>query len=964
MAKPYDFKEVEAQVLKFWEDNDIYQKVKEKNKHGKPFYFLQGPPYTSGKIHMGTAWNNALKDMAMRYRRMKGFDVWDRAGYDMHGLPTERKVMALHKINFKGEIEKFGVEKFSNECLKFSTEMAELMSKDLWRLGVWMDYENAYMPVKNEFIEGEWLLVKRAHEQGRLYEGEKTLTWCPNCATAMAKHECDYKEVEDDSIFMKFKVKGKNDEYLIIWTTTPWTILFNLAIMVNPDLDYVKAQVGNDKWIVAKDLVGVFIGGVADKSFQVAEEFKGAKLEGLEYEHPWNDELDFYKELKKKYPKVHTVVLSSEYVDTGSGTGLVHCAPGCGPEDYEIGYRNNIPPFNILDEQGVFPKEAGRFAGFVARTEDSKFTEALKKDGALIAITKVKHEYPHCERCSTPAIFRKTRQWFFKVEDLKDEMMKANQEVYWVPKAGQNAFHSWLDNLRDNSITKQRYWGTPVPIWHCDKCESYDVIGSIKELEEKAGKGKIPENLHKPWIDNVSWKCKCGGAMKRIPDIMDVWIDAGTSSWNCLYYPSRTDYFEKYFPADFILEAKEQIRGWFNLLMVASMIAFRKPCFKAVYMHGMLTDIEGKKMSKSLGNIISPFELVDKHGADTLRYYMSETKPGLDINFSWEDAKVKFKNLQVFWNIHNYLLDLTRTHKLKPRMIGQAGHDDKGQKLGLEEKYILSRVHSTIKEVEKMHETYELSELTPLIESLYLDLSRAYIQFVRDKEDKQLVIDTIFEALINILKIMAPSMPFITESIYQALREEYELSEESVHLCEWPTVNEKLIHPAVEEEVKVAKEVITLILAKREEAGIGVRWPLARAEIFVENPNILKKVEELVMSQTNIKKLLIQKSDSQKGDSIKVELDTTLTHSLEQEGYAREITRRIQSLRKNAGLKRNDMVKVVVETEFVLEKKYLDELKEKVGASELSFVKKTDKKSEHEATSEIKEKKFRFILIK
>jgi len=951
MVKPYDFKEVEAQVLKLWEDKAIYQKVKEKNKDGKPFYFLQGPPYTSGKIHIGQAWNNSIKDVALRYRRMKGLDVWDRAGYDMHGLPVERKVMSQQKMKFKSDIEKFGVEKFTNECLRFSTETAQGMSQDLARLGVWMDFDNAYMSVKNEFIEGEWFLVKKAHEQNRLYEGEKTLTWCPNCATAMAKHECEYKEVEDNSIFIKFKVKNKQDEYLIIWTTTPWTIMFNLAIMVNPELDYVKAQVGSEKWIVAKALAGVFIGAVAEKSFQIVEEFKGAKLEGLEYEHPWASELDFYKDLKKKYPKVHTVVLSSEYVDTSAGTGLVHCAPGCGPEDYEVGYKNNIPPFNFLDEQGVFPKEAGKFAGLVARKEDDKFTEALKKSGALIAVTKVIHDYPHCERCSTPAIFRKTRQWFFKVEDLKDEMLKANQEVYWVPKAGQNAFHSWLDNLRDNSITKQRYWGTPVPIWRCEKCSAYDVIGSIKELEEKAGKDKVPANLHKPWIDDVVWKCKCGGIMKRIPEILDVWIDAGTVSWNCLYYPQRTDLFEKYYPADFILEGKDQIRGWFNLLMVASMIAFRKPSFKAVYMHGMITDIEGKKMSKSLGNVISPNEIVEKYGADTLRYYMCETKPGLDINFSWEETKIKFKNLQVFWNIHNYLLDLTKTHNLKPENIDISKLED-------EEKYILSRVHTAIKEMGKLHDEYLLSELTPLLETLYLELSRDYIQFVRDKEDKQLVVNAVFEALLNILKIMAPSLPFISESIYQALKEEYGLDIESVHLFDWPGYEQKLINPGLEEEFRIAKEVITLILAKREEVGIGVRWPLARAEVTIENPNILKKVEGLVRRQTNIKKLLLQKGN------LKVELDTTLTPSLEQEGFAREIGRRIQALRKKAGLKRNDKVRIMVETEFVLDKQYVSDLKEKVGASELIITpNKVVGTVPNEAVAEIKEKKFRFILV-
>ena len=949
MPKPYDFKEVEANVLKYWEDKDIYNKIKKNNKKGKPFYFLQGPPYTSGKLHIAHAWNNSMKDQAMRFKRMKGFDVWDRAGYDMHGLPTARKVMSLHKMKMKEEIEAFGVDNFINECIKYSSEKAESMNKDLWRLGVWMDYKNAYMPIKNEFIEAEWFLVKKADEQGRLYEGERTMTWCPSCATAMAKHECEYREVEDDSIFMKFKVKNKKDEYLIIWTTTPWTILFNLAIMVNPDLDYVKVEVGKEKWIVAKALVGVFISGVANKKYKIIEEFKGSKLEGLEYEHPWNNKLAFFKELKKKHPKVHTVVLSTEYVDTGSGTGLVHCAPGCGPEDYEIGYRNNIPPFNNLDEHGIFPKEAGKFAGLEARKDDKKFTEELKKDGVLIAVTKVSHDYPHCERCRSGVVFRKTVQWFFKVEDLKEEMIKANQEIYWVPEAGKNAFHSWLDNLRDNSITKQRYWGTPVPIWKCTKCKTYEVMGSADDIKKKGG--KVPDNLHKPWIDAVTFKCKCGGTMKRIPDILDVWIDAGSAGWSCLYYPQRTDLFERYYPADFILEAKEQVRGWFNLLMVASMIALKKPSFKAVYMHGMLTDVEGKKMSKSLGNIISPYELIDKHGADTLRYYMGETKAGNDMNFAWEEAKLRFKNLQVLWNIQNYLLDLTNTFKLKPGKIDVT-------KSGVEERYILSRVHSTMKAVEEKNEKYLLHETTPLIGDLFLDVSRDYIQFIRDKKDRQMVADTLYECLLNIAKILAPNLPFISEAIYQNLKKEYGLKEESVHMCSWPEFDEKKINPSIEEEIRVAKEVMTVILAKREEAGIGVRWPLARAEVHVENPNVLKVTEEIVKKHANIKKLLTKKG------KLKVELDTELTPSLEQEGFAREMARRVQALRKKAGLKRNDKVKVIVETEFALDKEYTKDLKEKVGASELEITKKTDSKSEYESKAKIREKEFRFLILK
>ncbi|MGV8162287.1 MAG: isoleucine--tRNA ligase [Candidatus Nanoarchaeia archaeon] len=949
MFKNYDFKDVEEAIVKLWTANNIYVKAKAKNVGGTPYYFLQGPPYTSGKLHIGHAWNNSLKDMVLRYKRMKGFDVWDRAGYDMHGLPTERKVMELHKMKFKSEIETFGIAKFSEECLKYSTEKAMQMNEDLFRLGIWMDYENPYMPVTNEFMEGEWFLVKRAHEQGRLFEGDRTLTWCPSCATAMAKHECDYKTVEDMSVFLKFKISGTKNEYLLIWTTTPWTIMFNLAIMVNPELEYVKVEVEGEQWVIAKALMNIFIQGVVGKNYKIVEEFFGDKLEGVEYDHPWFDLLPFYKELKSNHPKVHTVVLSPEYVTTDSGTGLVHCAPGCGPEDFEVGYRNNIPPFNTIDERGMFPKEAGPFAGRVARKDDALFIEDFRKSGMLIADNPVEHEYAHCERCSSPVVFRKTKQWFFKVEDLKEKMLKFNNDAYWVPKSGQNAFNSWLENLRDNSISKQRYWGTPVPIWRCDKCEHYDVFGNLTELKEKAG--KVPDNMHKPWIDEVTYACSCSGTMKRVPDILDVWIDAGTASWSCLYYPQRTDLFDKYFPADFILEAKEQVRGWFNLLMVASVIALDRPCFKAVYMHGMITDYEGRKMSKSLGNVLSPYEVIDKHGSDTLRYYMCETKPGQDINFSWEDVKLKFKNLQVLWNVQNYLFDLTRTHKLVPKSIGLIDLD-------VEEKYIFSKTHTALKQVTEMHDAYLLNEITPVIENAFLALSREYIQFIREKENKQLIVDTLHDCLFNFVKMLAPSTPFIAEAIYQNMREEYGYESESVHLLDWPVYDESFINPELEEEMRVSREIMTELLSAREKAGIGVRWPLAEAHVHLKNPATVKETKRLILQQTNIKHI-----DLKEGN-FAVELDTKMTPELEQEGFTRELGRRIQALRKKAGLKKNDRIKMIVETTFKLEHKFQDDLKEKVGADALHFVHETKETSEFVEEADIKGQKFKFVLKK
>ncbi|MBW2997554.1 isoleucine--tRNA ligase, partial [Candidatus Woesearchaeota archaeon] len=609
---PYKFKEVEEGVIKFWEKKEIYPKQKKKGEGKEKFFFIQGPPYTSGKIHIAHAWNNSLKDLVLRYKRMKGLDVFDRAAYDMHGLPTARKVMELHNLKQKEDIEKFGVENFIKECIKWSIEKAKMMDQDLWRLGVWMDYENACYPINNSYMEGEWFLVKKAHEKGRLYEGLRTMSWCATCQTAMAKHECEYKEVKEPSIFVKFPVKGKENEYLIIWTTTPWTITYNLAIMVHPELEYVKAKVGDEVWVLAKGLAAPVIQNFTEHKLEIIDEFPGKQLEGLEYEHPWNNKWDHYKEIKAKHPKTHTVILSEEYVNLSAGTGLVHCAPGCGPEDFEVGHKNNIPAFNNLKEDGIFPEGMAEFSGLTAKKDDEKFVESLEKEGALIATTEVEHDYAHCERCRNPVIFRTTKQWFFKVEDLKERMIDENEKVYWVPETVKRAFRSWLENLRDNSITKQRYWGTPVPIWRCEGCSKYEVIGSALELKEKAG--HCPENLHKPWIDEVEISCDCGGKMKRLPDVLDVWIDAGTLCWNILDYPQNKKLFNELFPSDFILEAKEQVRGWFNLLVVSSLLALDRHPFKSVYVHGMLTDIEGRKMSKSLGNVISPYELIDKYG--------------------------------------------------------------------------------------------------------------------------------------------------------------------------------------------------------------------------------------------------------------------------------------------------------------------------------------------------------------
>ena len=1006
----YEIEQVEKEILDFWEKNKVYENIKKRNSDKKPFYYLDGPPYTSGKIHIGHAWGKALRDAAMRYKRAQGFDVWDRSGFDMHGLPISHKVQAKFDIKNKDSIPEFGVEKFVDECKKLAIENMNSMITDFERLGIWMDFKNPYKPIDNSYIEGIWWLIKKAHENKRLYEGFRTLTWCASCETATAKHELEYENVVDKSIFVKFKIEDKENEYLIIWTTTPWTIPFNLAVMVNPNLDYMKVKVDNEIWVVAKALANVFISNVVGKEFEIIEEFKGEELEGVKYIHPFNDIIDY-----PKSEKLHSVLLSAEHVDTSAGTGLVHCAPGCGPEDYEVGHRNGLPAFNLLTEQGIFEGIKG-FDGLQAKVDDKKFIEALDKVGALIASTDVEHDYPHCWRCHKPVIFRATKQWFFKVEDIKEEMREENKKIDWVPEwAGNKQFDSWLKNLRDNSITKQMYWGTPFPVWKCESCEEYKVIGSVKEIEELGE--KAPKDLHRPYIDNVTLPCTCGSKMTRHPDVLDVWVDSGCASWLSLDYPVRTDLFEKLFPADFILEGKDQIRGWFNLLMVASMISMKKPSFKSVYMHGFINDSQGRKMSKSLGNVISPYEIIDKYGSDTLRtYVIGAANAGLDMNYNFDDLNIKNKNIGILWNLHNYLMDSANLAGINPSKI-------KNPKLSIEEKYMLSKLNSSIKHLTKIMDEYRLNEAPAIVENIFLELSRTYIQLVREKltsgsdEEKESVFYTIYQVLIETIKIFTPFAPFVSEKIYQNFKEEFGLKENSISDYAWPIFSEDDINIELENDFIIAKDVIGAILNGREKATLGVRWPIKEVVVTTQKDEVKKAVENLkhlIMVQTNIKKIIIEKEfkgiekivkpdykalgpdfgplapkiiarlatespqtilkhtdkdgykmnidgadvvikknhlvvENKVSDGYtysefsngEVFVDTIRTKELDAEGYYREISRRMQNLRKNSGLHKSDNIRACIELDEDLKesiKQFENDLKDKIGANSIDMI--------------------------
>jgi len=904
-----DFRKIEEDILKFWEKNKIYEKSKKKNKKGKKFYFLQGPPYTSGKIHIGHAWNNSLKDIAMRYWRLKGYNVWDRAGYDMHGLPTENAVQKKLGLKTKDEIKKLGVNKFVKECLNFAVTHAEFMNQDLKRFGIWMDFDNAYMPIKKDFISGQWAFFKKADEQKRLYKGTKNMHWDAETETALAKHELEYKTIKEKSIFLKFKKVGEDDTYFIIWTTTPWTIPFNLAIMVNPDLDYVKVEVEGEKWIIAKALVGIFMNSVVGKKYEIIEEFKGKTLEGQKYEHFLKQEVPAFKELKKKYPKVFTILLSKQYVDTNAGSGLVHCAPGCGPEDEEVGAENGIGAYNSLNERGEFTE--GVFKDWIAKEDDNKFIDYFKKKGSLIATTNIEHDYPHSWRSHKPVIFRTTEQWFLKTKDLIPKILRYSKNVNWVPKKSGESYDRWAENLKDNSVTRQRFWGCPVPIWiNVKDSNDYIVIGSVEELEKLTGKKFDDLRLHRPWIDDVVIK-KAGKQYKRIDDVADVWIDSGTTSWNCLYNDPKL--IKEYFPADLVLEATEHTRLWFSLLDICSAIMFNKGSFKNAYVHGMILDFDGVKMSKSIGNIISPYEVVDKFSSEIFRYYICELVPGENINFNWEDIKQKQRNLLVLMNIQNYLANLINQSK-----TSKTSKKSKVS-LGIEEKYMLSKLNSTMKYITELFENYNLDKTITEIEKLFLDLSRVYIKITRDKsnddETRGLVLQVVSEVYIKILKMFSCICPLICEDLWQKLRKQVDL-EESVHLSDWPNYDSKLINKKLENTFENALEFIEKGLAERDKVGIGLKWPLTKAIITCEKI-ISKDLQEIIKNQLNIKDIQLKKG---KKAEISVKLDTKLTSELEAEGYAREISRKVQAARKKEGFVKTDKIKLLIVVEENLRK--------------------------------------------
>ncbi len=915
LPKQFDLPSLEEEVLLFWKKNKVYEKVTEQLQDQPVFKFLDGPPYTTGAIHLGTAWNKILKDMVLRFRRMQGFRVVDTPGFDMHGLPIEVHVEKALGIKSKLDIEsKIGVDKFIKQCQDFALSNLDQMTEQFKRTGVWMDWNRPYRTIDNPYIEGTWYLMKRASERGLLYRGLRSIDCCVRCETAIAKREHEYRTVEDYSIWVKFPIIGKTNEYVVIWTTTPWTLPANMAVMVNPEFEYLRVKVDNEVWILAKGLANIILQGLLNKQYEVVEEVKGTKLLGIRYEHPLLDEVPRQTKFHGASEKVHSVVLSEEHVTLEQGTGLVHMAPGHGPQDFEVGEREEIPIFCPVTLSGSFSEEGGKYVGMKVQDANEVILQDLRRKKLLVHQDTIEHEYAHCWRCGSPLVYLATDQWFLRVSEIREEIIKKNEDVYWVPDwAGHTWFRNWVQNLRDWCISRQRYWGAPLPIWKCDKCEEIEVIGSINELKKKSG--KIPENLHRPWIDELSWPCaKCKDTMKRVSDVLDVWLDSGVAPWASRWATYGTTDFDNWETADFVMEGKDQISSWFNTLFNSTMLADNREPYKSVYMHGFTADEHGRPMSKSKGIGVFPEEVVEKFGAETLRMYcIKSTGPGEDMHFLWKDVEDTRRSLSILWNVYVFATTFMKAAGYDPQ-----AHQLKPQSLQNEDRWILSQLHLLIKQVDERLEKYELPFIPRLMESFIVkDLSRWYIKLIRPRtwvssqdETKTQAFTTLYYVLRTLLAVLAPVLPFQTEKMYQALVRSAESDALlSVHMLPWPKVNETLIDPERSQEMEWVSDIVEATQFIRQEEGLKLRWPCQRLIIKPSKKEFqLDHFSDVVASQTNVKLVEIQKKV--KGDLLKdkelpfatIYLDISETPELRAERLSRDIIRQIQATRKKQGL--------------------------------------------------------------
>ena len=866
-----NFVEREKAVLEFWKENQIFEKSVEKNKGGKAFNFYDGPPTANGKPHIGHILTRVMKDIIPRYKTMKGFYVRRKAGWDTHGLPVELEVEKQLGMDGKQDIERYGIEPFIKKCKesvwKYKHEW-EVMSD---RIGYWADMKDPYITYDDKYIESVWWALRQIADKGLLYKGYKIVPYCPRCGTALSSHEVaqGYRDVEEKSVFVKFAAKGRENTYFLAWTTTPWTLPSNVALCVNPEEDYAEIEVGGETYIMADALVESVFEGEPVKKLSVK---KGREYEYAEYE-PLFDYETGAKE--KAY-----YVTCDGYVTLTDGTGVVHIAPAFGEDDSNVGKRYGLPFVQMVDGAGKFIPAAYDLVGVFAKDADKLIVERLKKEGKLFRELMFTHSYPFCWRCDTPLLYYARSSWFVKVTAVRDELVASGASVNWMPPSiGTGRMGNFLENVIDWGISRERYWGTPLPIWVCDKCGKIHVVGSKEELKRLGGvEGDI--ELHRPYIDAVTWKCDCGGEMHRTPEVLDCWFDSGSMPFAQWHYPfENKDVFEETFPADFISEAVDQTRGWFYTLLAVGTLLFGRAPFRNCIVLGHVNDKDGVKMSKHKGNVVEPFTVLDKQGADATRWYFyTSSAPWLPSRFSAENvSEAQRKFMGTLWNTYAFFVLYAEIDKFDP-----AAHDIAACELTLIDRWILSELNSLVKFVDEGLADYKITETARAIGEFTDKLSNWYVRRCRGRfwgsgmdATKEAAYTTLYTVLVTLSKVIAPYVPFMAESMYRNLVVPFfKDAPESVHLCDFPAADESMIDRELEKGMEEVLDVVVLGRAARSKANIKNRQPLRRL-YYAGGSKLPDDLAALVEDELNVKEALFSEgSDKFVSYELKPQLKT------------------------------------------------------------------------------------------
>ncbi len=911
----------EKEIKKLWIRENIPEKVrtKESKKH---YYFIDGPPYASGSIHIGTTFNRVMKDVVIRYHRQMGYKVLDTPGFDTHGVPIERKVQLKYSLKSKEDIEKFGIEKFITECKKFATEHIDDMSREIENLGQWMDWKHPYRTLDKKYMETGWWTFKKAVDKGMLYHGKYPVHVCPSCETSVSFNEIEHQELTDTSIYVGIQSIDNPNLYYVIWTTTPWTLPANMGIMINPSYTYVELIHSGKKYIVAKDLVDKIINELNWKDdYLLGEEHKGSDLVGRRYKpllEEWINIPDDYKERSYK------IISSPRFVHLEEGTGLVHCAPGHGKEDYAVGHENNIPAYCPVTISGVYDETIPSHKNEKVKELDPFIINYLQEKGNILGKRKVKHAYPVCWRCHSPLLQVALPQWFLKTEELRERLKEINEkEVSWYPTWAKDRFNDWLNSISDWPISRARYWGIPIPIWKCETCEKIEVFGSLKELKEKFPALDLGMDIHKPYIDNITYKCSCGGEVKRVPEIFDVWFDSGIASWASLGYPENKDKFNQYWPPDINFEGSDQIRGWWNSQLICSTIAFNRAPFKHISLHGMVLDVSKRKLSKSEGNDKPLEEWFNLYSIDYFRYYFAKEYIGTDLVV---DEK-KFKDIKRIFNLLDNTINFLKLYNDKINFITELNPEK--ENLTIEDQWILSRLNNVLDNSHKAYENTEYSRVVGDIEKFVLeDLSRVYIKLLRKREEKNNVLSY---CISSIVLMLSPIAPHFTEYLYQKFENR---KEKSIHLLSLPLANMDLISKNLEDNFNLSQNVIATSLSLREESKKRLRWVLPRVVIKTSNISKLIYFIPIMEDMINVERIELVKNDpkgnflsKEINDDLVVYLDQDIPDTYNDEWERSELTRAIQDARKKMNLNPKDKVTLKISSD---DKEFLIRNKEKI----------------------------------